>query len=205
MAENGHGPQNNFKILDMERVKHMRCLSTFSIRHVLLMILVILLEGIVVAHGSDISESGKIYVNNNELIETESPIFRDDEVLLPLRSILENIGATVTWNQDLYEINIEYNANSYICKFWDKDTSNRYITIENNDIINGALGKYVKLEPMSGSGSYEIINDRVYLPQKTFEYLLTEFNCVLKINFEQNGVYVNQIQSESSAPYGQNN
>lgn len=129
-------------------------------------------------------------VNENNVINKDLPLIYNEQLLLPLRSIFESLGARVTWYSDTGKIMIEYAGEVYICKFWYAETVDKFMTVESSSIDNGALGHYIQLEPMSGSGAYEMINDRTYLYEETGRRLFEALGCTVEIDKEQKVVRI---------------
>ncbi len=126
----------------------------------------------------------ELNINGSKIIRGDLPIWNNENVLLPMRTILEAIGAIVYWDSNSGNISIDYKDKNFVCKFWENNCSNKYMTVEGDHINNGALKHFVSLNPMSGSGSYEMINDRTYLHQETGKRLFEAMGCIVEIDLE---------------------
>lgn len=151
----------------------------------------------IVSFGTNVEgemvDKGKIFINDVEIEDIflikedfvwkrtmENRMVQTDTVVeiayLPFRAIFEALGATVDWETETNNIIINYLGEFYICEF------DEFIKISNENISNGALGTYLRLHPMASGGTYEMINDTIYLLQDTGQRLYEALGCSVEID-----------------------
>ena len=59
-------------------------------------------------------EKGNLYINQKLINNGDDVLIRGNEVLFPLRTIFENLGATVDWDEETQNLSIDYNHNKYL-------------------------------------------------------------------------------------------
>lgn len=122
-----------------------------------------------------------IYVNG-VAVESNSEIqARTQDMLIPLRTIFESLGATVIWQEETENILIKYNNESYLCY---TSSPNSLYPTKYLYVKNLRTNKNIYLTSMSYGGAYCIINDRTYLYSDTGKRLLEAMGC--KVEFELN-------------------
>lgn len=147
----------------------------------------------------DMYNKGTIYVNNVEVINEATTLVSDNEMFIPLRTVLEALESTVTWEESTGNIYFDFKDQNYICKLRKLERENfpplcfiQICKVENKDSINNA--DYIQLHPMSADGSYCMINDRTYLYPQTGQRLLEALGCTVEMDMENNILKINSNQ-----------
>ena len=125
---------------------------------------------------------GGTLIVNQKTVEKKASVIIKNEVLFPLRTIFEELGAKVNWIENTGETEIVFNDKIYLCEIKAPNSffpNNKYIYIK--DVQNNC---YFYLTPMSMGGSYEMINDRTYLHQETGKRLFEAMGCIVEIDLE---------------------
>lgn len=128
---------------------------------------------------------GDLYINGN-YVDNDPVLFttvRDNETnsmpkgwgesLFPLRTIFENLGATVNSDETGKNIEILYNGKYYMIRIFDT---------KNND--------YVYLNDMSDFGVCTIVNGHIYLFQDDAEHLFKELGFEVSTDIENRIVHI---------------
>ena len=149
-------------------------------------------KGTIFINGIEIEETfliiedfAKEKTADNRTVQTDRLI---EVAYLPFQEIFEALGATVDLDSDTNNILINYLGELYICEFVVPNSyfpENKYITIRNENVSNGALGTYIQLNPMGAIGIYKMINDTIYLVQDAGQRLFETIGCSLEIDLEQ--------------------
>ena len=151
-------------------------------------------QGTIFVNGVEIETEDTILIGStfeqertmdNTWVETDTIV---EYMLFPLQTVLKALGADVIVEESTGNIYFSYFNNEYICEFTTPNPSfpnNTHITIKGEHISNGALGNYIPLSPMSGSGAYLIIDNKIYLYQQTGQRLLEALGCRVVIDSEQ--------------------
>ena len=142
-----------------------------------------------IVYAEDYKNKGDIYIDNIKIDNDANILIQDNEMIIPLRTVLEGIGSKVEWEENTGNIYFDYKGIDYVCVFKALNPDfpeNKNILISEaknqNSIYNS---DYISLNPMSAEGSYCMINDRTYLKQQTGQYLLKALGCDLEINIEE--------------------
>lgn len=129
--------------------------------------------------------TGAIYVNDIKINGKETILTRDDEIFIPLRTVLEALSSEVIWDENTKDIYFNYANTEYICEF---AALNSYFPEEKRLLISKVENKgstsnsdYIQLNPMSADGAYCEINDRIYLYQETAKRLMEALGCNAEI------------------------
>lgn len=127
------------------------------------------------AYAEEVSQTNNdidVYINNQQLKLSSSPIVENTKILLPLRDFLESIGTTIYWNNDTKQITA-YKDNTFI-----KMKIDSKIAYKNGKSFN------LKYAPT-------IINQKTYVP---IDFYIDTFNMKLKI--EDNNIYIESSDEE---------
>ena len=129
--------------------------------------------------------TGAIYVNEIKINGKETILTSDDEIFIPLRTVLKALGSEVIWDENTEDIYFNYANTEYICEF---TALNSYFPEEKRLLISKLENKgstsnsdYIQLNPMSADGAYCEINDRIYLYQETAKRLMEALGCNAEI------------------------
>ena len=151
------------------------------------LVLSLLFGATVITNAEDeMNNKGVIYVNDIKIENVDMISSNNNEIYMPLRAVLESLGASVIWEETTGYIFFDYKSIRYVCQFVSLNSNfpeekNILISrIENKDSKNNS--DYIQLNPMSGSGAYCIINDRTYLYQETGKRLFEALECKVEIN-----------------------
>ena len=134
------------------------------------------------------NEKGNLYINQKIINNGDDVVF-ENEALFPLRTIFENLGAIVDWEENTQSVSIDYNHNKYLCelKAPNPDFPDvKYIYVK--DISNN---EYFLLTPMSTGGMYRIINDSIYLYEDTGKRLFEAMGC--QVDIRMNEIYISNM------------
>ena len=116
----------------------------------------------------------------------ESPdtvLFDEDSFLMPFRTVLEGIGATVEWDEKTENVTFYYDGNKYSCYTEIREPYSGMALYIKCPIKKFApLSGHLQLNPMSGSGWCYMINDRIYLTEETLTWFLKDIDCDLEID-----------------------
>lgn len=107
-----------------------------------------------------------VFINDQELNLSSSPIVDNNKILLPLRDFLESLGTNVYWNKESRMITV-YKDNTFVKMQIDSKTAYKN-------------GKSFTLK-----NAPEIINGKTYVP---VEFFVDTFNMILKV--EDNNVFI---------------
>lgn len=133
-----------------------------------------------------IMDKGYLYVNGT-FIESEDTIqITNQEILFPLRTIFEALGATVIWQKETGNILIKYNEESFICYIREPNPGyTKYFYVKKE-----STNEYIYLTNMSAGGAYCILNDRTYLYQETGKRLFEALECHVEIETDTHTVKI---------------
>lgn len=136
----------------------------------------------------------------DEIIEGDgSAYFEDNNVFLPLRNMLEAIGAKVEWVEETKKIYITYQNEEYVMKLKDYYviSLNQYNINEKKCLIgktkydNSTLnGLFIQLSGIGAYGYYETIDDKTYIDGYNMVRLMYYFGYYVKINKQTANVYI---------------
>ena len=152
---------------------------------------------------------GDLYINGN-YVDNDPVLFttvRDNETnsmpkgwgesLFPLRTIFENLGATVNSDETGKNIEILYNGNKYLCSIFYHEVAvvsndenlydGKYYMIRIFDTKNN---DYVYLNDMSDFGVCTIVNGHIYLFQDDAEHLFKELGFEVSTDIENRIVLI---------------
>lgn len=156
----------------------------------ILYIIVVLSIFCTVSNAEGVSEKqGYLYINNT-LIEAEDGIVVKEKgaILLPFRTILESLGATVEWNEKTGDTVVRYNEHEYVSYI--KDSAYHLSDAQYFYIKNLTTNKNIFLSDMSLAGAFEMINDRIYLHRDTASRMIQAMGCDIDIDFETKTVKI---------------
>lgn len=147
------------------------------------------------------AKKGRLYVDGKLVDSDICPICPTKylkSVLLPVRTILEQMGAdSIIWTGDKRIVSFNYHGIKYEVYLYENKYLDESVSIDNISIFdrthkricNGEEVPYrIKLNPMAGIGLSIIIGDRLYLSQKTTNYLTDYFGYEMKVNLDDNAV-----------------
>lgn len=119
-----------------------------------------------------------LYVNGTFIDKVNSEFVRIDNQIswLPLRTIFEGLGATVTWDALSGDTLISYKDESYTCFTDGPNPKTEFIYVKNDE-----TNTLIFLNSMGYSGAYKIINDRIYIGADTCRRLLKGMGCSMEI------------------------
>lgn len=154
---------------------------------------------------------GDLYINGN-YVDNDPVLFttvKDNETnsmpkgwgesLFPLRTIFENLGATVNSDETGKNIEILYNGNKYLCSIFYHEVAvvsndenlydGKYYMIRIFDTKNN---DYVYLNDMSDFGVCTIVNGHIYLFQDDAEHLFNELGFEVSTDIENRIVHIDK-------------
>lgn len=157
---------------------------------------------------------GDLYINGN-YVDNDPVLFttvKDNETnsmpkgwgesLFPLRTIFENLGATVNSDETGKNIEILYNGNKYLCSIFYHEVAvvsndenlydGKYYMIRIFDTKNN---DYVYLNDMSDFGVCTIVNGHIYLFQDDAEHLFNELGFEVSTDIENRIVHIDKETS----------
>ncbi len=121
---------------------------------------------------------------DNDIYRNDGKCFFNDKLIcdgiyfnkhmgtMPLRAVIENIGGTVEWNDDLKETKISYNGKSYLFKYF----SNHGLQMYDEN------GSSIVLGVMATRGFYYMKDDTTYLPEREAKIVLKNLNVNYKFD-----------------------
>lgn len=146
----------------------------------------------VITH-ENITTDIKLFVNDSEIATDGLNLVQNNEIMIPLRLMLESIGYKVAWNETTKSIDFSYTDKNYVCQL---------------QIINSSYGEIpicivqcknyppyfanVALGPSSINGGYTLINGVTYINQRTAKYLLKELGYILKTDSTNGIIKINE-------------
>ena len=176
---------------------------------VAVLVMILGMVGLVVGMQTDSEENmdyikGTILVNGVEVEAEDTVLIRTvtiyertrlgvlttevERMLFPMRTILEALGSTVTWDESTGNIFFDFAGEEYVAWFRiltprsPEDTFVYISKIEN--MYTMRLDEMIQLNPMAGNGIYRIINDRTYLSQDTGQRLFEALGCRVEVDIE---------------------
>lgn len=124
-------------------------------------------------------ESIKVKLNGNEIHFDEEPLMINDRVMVPMRKIFEELGATVEWEEDTQTV-----------------TAIRGITFVKIAIGSNTLSiTGVKNENISLDSPAQLINGRTYVPVRAVSEAL---NTVVSWNGDEQTVYISTFDGNKN-------
>lgn len=147
----------------------------------------------------DILLKGNLYVNGQQIENSSTILIQDNEILMPLRSILEAMGSKVNWDEASGNIYFDYSNIKYVCKFLALNPNfpeNKSIMICEVDKESSTKNKdYVQLNPMAANGVYTMIEDRTYLNQETGKRLFEALGCTVEFELDTKTVSIREVNA----------
>lgn len=110
----------------------------------------------------------RIYLENERLNLSNEAFIEDGRILVPLRSLCENMGVDVCWREDTREVLLKRDFNDCIC------------TIGKNEILVNNKTKTIDVAP-------RIVNNRTYVPLRAVQ---EAFGDKIKWNNDFKTVYI---------------
>lgn len=145
----------------------------------------------------------EIKPQNNKYITTieYNPIKKQNENIcwIPLRSSLEAIGATVTWDGEKGKIYITYNNMDYVAVL---DSENEMIGICKSKYEDyTAFNLSFHLNVWGGGGSYQMIEDSTYVDDCSLIRLFYYFGYYIALNQDNQVFEIIEVNEESNKIY----
>lgn len=141
--------------------------------------------------------SGELYINDSGTENPDSVLFDENQSVLyvSLRTALEGIGAEVVWVEESREVKVLYNDKEFLGYM---DERHGPVDYTDTAIIfeNVTYGQYIYLNDMSPGGSFEIINDRIYLAENTAVLFFEDMECAVELDKENKAVRINKIDRQ---------
>ena len=97
--------------------------------------------------------------------QNSKPIIKNNRTLIPIRSLIEALGGTISWNGKTREVTIQLNGNTIVLTI-DKPTA----------LVNGIK---TPIDPKNGKVAPIIINNRTYLPLR---FIVEHLGCTVDWN-----------------------
>ncbi len=94
--------------------------------------------------------------------QNSKPIIKNNRTLIPIRSLIEALGGTISWNGKTREVTIQLNGNTIILTI-DKSTA----------LVNGIK---TPIDPKNSKVTPIIINNRTYLPLR---FIVEHLGCTV--------------------------
>lgn len=141
----------------------------------------------------------QISIDNNMINET-ALITEEGYILIPLRGVLEGIGADVRWEAETREVYFDYLDKNYVCRFEppiQDHPEHKFALIcevENKESI--LFEDYIQLSSMDATCGYENINGRIYLYAYGVEYLMKYFNYSTETDLENKKITITSNASD---------
>ena len=139
----------------------------------------------------DMSNKGTIFINNSELNTVDTVFISDNQMFIPLRTVLEALGSTVIWERSTGNAYFDFDGVVYVCTFNafpQRANAILICKVININSVNNA--DYIQLHPMSADGTYRAINGRTYLNQQTGQRLFEALGCKVEIDLIKNRLSV---------------
>lgn len=135
--------------------------------------------GAVVVKCPIINSKIKVKLNGNEISFDEEPLMINDRVMVPIRKIFEELGATVEWEEDTQTV-----------------TAIRGITFVKIAIGSNTLSiTGIKNENISLDSPAQLINGRTYVPVRAVSEAL---NTVVSWNGDEQTVYISTFDGNKN-------
>ena len=137
---------------------------------------------------------GTIYVNNTKVNNKDTVLIIDNQIFIPLRTILEALDSKVYWEESTGNIYFDFAEIEYVCKvvvlnsYYPDEKSLLVCKVQNINSTNN--DDYIQLNPWAADGAFEMINDRTYLYRDTAERLLKALGCSVEIDEENHVVRI---------------
>ncbi len=97
--------------------------------------------------------------------QNSKPIIKNNRTLIPIRSLIEALGGTISWNGKTREVTIQLNGNTIVLTI-DKSTA----------LVNGIK---TPIDPKNSKVTPIIINGRTYLPLR---FIVEHLGCTVDWN-----------------------
>ncbi len=97
--------------------------------------------------------------------QNSKPIIKNNRTLIPIRSLIEALGGTISWNGKTREVTIQLNGNTIILTI-DKSTA----------LVNGIK---TPIDPKNSKVTPIIVNNRTYLPLR---FIVEHLGCTVDWN-----------------------
>lgn len=170
------------------------------LNHLQCIILAFILFAFTSVQGGETHTKGELYINNRKINSVDTIINITTEYLFPLRTIFEELGAKVEWEEETESIYIDFNEKVYLCNFKPlryigdglENAKEIYITTQEKKGSLAAMD-YILLNPMGPNGLVTIINDRTYLYQNTAKQLMDYFRYNVEIDKKRNRINILKI------------
>ena len=142
----------------------------------------------------NIKNSGMIYVNNVKLNDEFYISASYNEIIMPLRTILEALGSEVYQEESTGNIYFNYSGINYICKFVPLNSNfpeEKKILISNIEYKDSTkTSDHIMLNPMGASGSYCMVDNKTYLYRETGIRLFEALGCKVEVDSDTNIVRI---------------
>lgn len=159
-------------------------------RTIISMVLTVVVSMLFCMYGSAEEGSmvkGSLYVNDT-LIESEDTILiQNNLIIFPFRTIMEALGATVSWDEKTGDTTMEYEDEVYLCTIKEPSPGHKFFYVKKT-----STDQYLFLNPMSFEGGYRMINDRTYLYQQSGEYLCKALGIMVDVDAENQTVRISK-------------
>jgi len=139
-----------------------------------------------ISAGGDMGNMGTLFINGVKVENRDTVIKSDDQLLFPLRTILEELGSMVMWESSTGNAYFDFAGVVYVCKlnaFPQRIDAILVCKVTNINSTNNA--DYIQLHQMSADGTYCSINGRIYLYQQTGQRLFEALGCKAEIDLNQ--------------------
>lgn len=133
------------------------------------------------------TEKGVLIINNKQVSNATTVLF-GNTAIFPLRTIFEELGALVQWQEETGDVLIFYRDETYICQFRpipppNEDASKRHVFIKNiKSKDSNAFEDHIQLNSMSSTGLAMLVNDHTYLGQETATWLMKYFGFSVEVD-----------------------
>lgn len=145
-----------------------------KIKHILYVIIILITNlGFFNVYASEnVDYNTKLYLNGNKVGSESAVIKYDNTDYFSIRDFFESLGAKVNYDEETRDVYIAY-LNDVLHL---KTIGENYLSI--NRINNPAgisftlVNSGFQLNDMGGTGVYQIINEKIYIPKYTFTWVL---------------------------------
>jgi len=135
----------------------------------------------------NMSDTGALIINDIEITDGDPVIKQDDQLLFPLRTVLEALGSGVIWESSTGNYYFDFDGVVYVLRHFGSNVpETKTIFIGNVQYINTIYhDRLIQLDRWSSAGFSHFINGRTYLTQQTGQHLLEAFGFEINIDIEQ--------------------